>query len=174
MLKLSKNLIISLSVLLTSYWYPNDLNITTFPLLIYYIFNVSNNSWDMIIHHISAIMVGLSMNYSYNLEDITTTTIVARHLINTEIPSVFLHLIDIGYHNIIVKIGFIITFIYFRMIKLPWILIFDNETCYFCINNNNYICGSNDLCHILWSIGIFNILLINTIWYTKMMLKNNF
>lgn len=179
-MKTVMNMIMCCGMLMTSYCYPNDLDILsmcTIPLLIYCVIDIRGNSWDMVIHHISTLFAGLAMNYTYVDRDIDTATIVAKNLILTEISTVFLDLIHLGYRNLLIKLGFAITFTYFRAIRLPWVMVYDSDTCYFCIDSKDYVCGTNDLCHILWSVGVFNLLMLNTMWYgrliTKILKKNN-
>lgn len=168
------NMFMCFAMLTASYFYPNNLDILslwTIPLWIYCIIDARGNSWDMIIHHVSTIFTGLAMNYSYPERDIIITGFVARNLIHTEISTIFLDLIHLGYRNFMVKLGFFITFTYFRVLRLPWIFIYDNNTCYFCINRKDYVCGTNNICHIMWSIGMVNLLMLNTMWYGKLIRK---
>lgn len=178
-LKTMYNILMCFMMIITSYYYPTDLDalaLCTIPLLIYCVIDIYGNSWDMVIHHISTLFTGLAMYYTYDDRDIYTATLVARNLIWTEVSTIFLDLIYLGYRNLLVKLSFVVTFTYFRAIRLPWVIVYDSDTCYFCIDNTDYVCGANELCHIIWSIGIFNLLMLNTMWYGKLlskMLKKN-
>ena len=168
------NIAMCLTMLSVSYLYPNDLDIlkiSTHPLLLYCVLDIAGNSWDMVTHHVSTIMVGLAMNYSYSTQNNAVTSTVVRSLILTEISTIFLDLIYLGYRHFLVKLGFLITFTYFRVIGLPWLFIFNSETCYFCTGRENYVCDSKTLSHMMWSIGILVLMLLNCMWFSKLIMK---
>ena len=167
------------TMLSVSYLYPTNLStltVSAYPLLLYCVLDIPGNSWDMVIHHISTLMTGLTMNYSYEDRVTAVTLTIARSLIFTEISTIFLDLIHLGYRHLLIKLGFLITFTYFRVMRLPWIFVFNSETCYFCTDRVDYVCGSGDLCHMMWSIGITTLMLLNSMWFCKLirkMLKKN-
>lgn len=173
------NMVMCMTMLSASYLYPTDLSTLTmsaYPLLLYCVLDLAGNSWDMVIHHISTLMAGLAMNYAYEARETAITLTVARGLVFTEISTLFLDLIHLGYRHMLIKLGFLVTFTYFRVVRLPWLFVFNSETCYFCTGPANYVCDSSDLCHLMWSIGITTLMLLNSMWFCKLirkMLKKN-
>ena len=169
------NMVMCTNMIIVTYFYPTDLDmmsLSAYPLFLYCILDLVGNSWDMVIHHISTLMTGLAIYcYRYESQDVATTALVVNSLILTEISTIFLDLIHLGYRHVFIKLGFLFTFTYFRTIGLPWLLIFDSNTCYFCMNATNYVCDSNMLCHLMWSLGISNIMLLNTMWFYKLIMK---
>jgi hypothetical protein len=112
----------------------------------------------------------------YETQNTAVFGVVARSLIFTEVSTIFLDLIHLGYRHLFIKIGFLATFTYFRVLGLPWLFILNPETCYFCIDREDYVCGSNSLCHLMWSTGIATLMLLNSMWFCKLirkMLKKN-
>jgi len=161
-------------MLSASYMYPTNLSIVStasYPLLLYCILDIAGNSWDMVIHHISTIIVCLTLHNTYSLQEITTTLEVTNNLMFTEVSTIFLNFIHLGYKHLLIKLGFLLTFTYFRVIKLPWIFIFNEETCYFCVDRKSYVCGSSDLCHFMWRTSIITLMLLNSMWFCKIIRK---
>ena len=169
-----------ITMLLAGYFYPGNLDVMSlsgYPLLIYCVLDIPGNSLDMIIHHISTLMAGLALGSStYETQNLPSTRIVIQSLIFTEVSTIFLDLIHLGYRHMIIKLGFFLTFTYFRVLGLPWLFILNPETCYFCTDRKDYVCDSNSLCHLMWSTGIFTLMLLNSMWFCKLirkMLKKN-
>jgi hypothetical protein len=167
-------MVMCMTMLLATYIYPNDLSMlskSAYPLLLYCVLDITGNSWDMVIHHIATLMAGLAMHNTYELQETTVTLTIAKSLILTEISTIFLDLIHLGYRHLLIKLGFIVSFTYFRVIRLPWLLIFNKEVCYFCVDRKDYICGSNDLCNFMWSTGIVTLMSLNIMWFCKIISK---
>jgi hypothetical protein len=169
------NMVMCSTILTVASFYPTDLNMigaSAYPLFVYCIVDIIGNSWDMVIHHISTVMVGLVLHYyRYESQDLLTTCLVARSFISTEISTLFLDLIHLGYRHILIRLGFLLTFTYFRVFRLPWLLILSPDTCYFCTERTNYICGPNQFCHMLWSTGSITLMSLNTMWFYKLLRK---
>ena len=161
-------------MLYTGYQYPTNLemmSLATCPLIGYCILDIIGNSWDMIIHHISTIVITVSLHYSYNTQDTLVASKVARDLMFTEVSTVFLDFIHLGYSSIVIKILFLLSFTYFRIIQIPLLLIINSDTCYFCKEPIDFVCSTNIICHMTWSISILSLMLLNIMWFLKIIQK---
>lgn len=167
-------LIMCLWILYVCFFHPDDvliLGLTSYPLCVYCLIDIPGNTTDMIIHHFSTIVTTASLHYSYPDKSLELTAKVTNALMCTEVSTIFLNLIHLGYKHIFIKLLFLFTFTYYRIYKIPDLLILNSDTCYFCNNENNYVCNDNVICHIGWSMSTINLMALNVIWYIKILRK---
>lgn len=165
-----------LGIIYCSIVYENDLIMLRnckYILALFCMLDIYNNSREMILHHISTIFLGYILHVaSYsNLEEyqiymITKTTTV---FMQTEISTLPLNMIYLGYKNSIVKNLFVATFFYFRIIRLPWYLIFLPDTCYYCFFYEHPI--EKIGLQYLWVFSTVVLMGLNIYWSKKILMK---
>lgn len=164
------NIFACTTVLCVSYLYPTNLtamHIGSLPILLHCIIDLSNNTSDMIVHHIAAIITICILGITYEGQDDLAKALVARTFINTEISTISLNLYQMGYNNSLIKILFIMTFFYYRIVQLTRILFFYPETYYW----STAICGTNKGCFEWWVRSTGAIVCLNFYWFRKIIKK---
>ena len=174
--------VLYMGILSCTYTHGNDLIVLRnckYILTTYCIADLYGNTLEMVIHHIATILLGYILhNASYRdltLEQNNLLTDYTTVLLQTEISSIPLNLIYLGYKNKVTKALFITTFFYFRMVKVPEILIFNPDTCFYCKYNKTHpveIMFSDSLfCYYSWVFSTLVLLSLNCIWMVKIIHK---
>ena len=173
--------VLYVGVLSCTYIYSNNLIILrncNYILIAYCITDIRGNTLEMIIHHVATILLGYSIhNASYRdltLEQNNLLTDYTTVLLQTEISSIPLNLIHLGYKNKYTKVIFISTFFYFRMVKVPEILIFNPDTCFYCQYETHpieIVFSDSLFCYYSWVFSTLALLSLNCIWMVKIVRK---
>ena len=167
------NMIMCTAMLSVSRLYSSDLDTittATYPLFFYCIVDIPFNTWDMIFHHICTLMIGYVLNVRYPGQNTEATLVLAKAFIDTEISTVFLDLMYLRCRHPMIKVSFITTFLYYRIIRLTNLLFFNPTTCYFC-DQSDFICDDNTKCHIAWVTSTTSLLVLNLFWFAKILGK---
>ena len=167
------NMIMCISILSISHFYPSDMNtmtIATYPLFIYCIVDIPYNRWDMVLHHSFTLILGLTLSFDYVGKNEDLTLMVSKTFIDTEISTIFLNMLYLGYNQALIRISFITTFFYYRIICILFLLFINPSTCYFC-NQSDFVCGNDISCNKLWIISTIGLSSLNIFWFVKI-LKN--
>lgn len=166
-------MIMCITMLSITQLYPSDLytiTISTYPIYIYCIVDIYYNTWDMILHHVFTLMLGYVLSIRYIGQNEELIIVMAKAFINTEISTLFLNLLHLRYKHILIKISFITTFFYYRIICIMFLLFINPTTCYFC-NQSDFICGDDTGCHVIWPICSGGLMTLNIFWLTKILGK---
>lgn len=170
------NSVMCLGVIYCSIVYENDLIMLRnckYVLALFCLVDMYKNSREMVLHHIATIFLGYILHVAShtNLEPhetyiLTKTTTV---LMQTEVSTLPLNLLHLGYKNSIVKSLFVSTFFYFRMIRVPWYLISSPSTCYYCayIGHPMY----KIKLEYIWTFSTLTLLGLNAYWMNKIVRK---
>lgn len=167
------NMIMCMSMLSISRLYPSDLHIMTIatcPLLVYCIIDTPFNTLDMILHHTFTLMTGYVLNVRYSGQNEEITLVIAKAFIDTEISTIFLNLMYLRYRHFLVKFSFIVTFFYYRIICIIFLLFINPTTSYFS-DQSGFICGEDAGCHAMWSVSTLGLCSLNIYWFVKILEK---
>jgi hypothetical protein len=173
--------LICLGLLSCSYIYSDNLIVLRnckYFLAAYCVADVYGNTLEMIIHHTATILLGYILHIaSYtelSLQEKDMLTITTVVLMQTEISTIPLNMMYIGYKNNFMKAIFIISFFYFRIIRVPRMLVSNKDTCFYCpykIHPIETICLDNLFCYYSWVFSTLVLLSLNLIWMVKIVLK---
>lgn len=167
------NMIMCMTMLTISRLYPSDLDsvtLATYPLFAYCIIDIPFNTWDMIFHHVCTLMIGYTLNVRYPEQNTDVTLVLAKSFIDTEISTILLDMMYLGYRHRLIKLSFVATFFYYRIISLVFLLFINPTTCYFC-NLSDFICGDDTRCHISWVVSTLGLTSLNVFWFAKILVK---
>ena len=136
------------------------------PLLITYCLLDIRNSRDMIIHHISTIVLNITFYYvavnNSRLTKIEAETFnkIIKAFLDVEFSTVFLALIHLGYRHLAIKLAFFLLFGYYRIFNLTWLITVDYQPSYL-----SSICQTSNICYLSWYLGCYPIIILNYYWY---------
>jgi len=167
------NMIMCVSMLSISRLYPSDshaITLVTYPLLVYCIIDIPYNTWDMILHHTFTLMIGYVLNVRYSGQNDEITLVIAKAFIDTEISTIFLNLMYLRYRHFLIKFSFIVTFFYYRIICIIFLLFISPTTSYFS-DQSEFICDNDTKCDIAWVTSTTSLMVLNLFWFTKILGK---
>ena len=149
------------------FWYqqlPDLLYIS--PVLVLYCLLDLHNSADMIIHHISTVLLNVTFWYiNYNLQYLSGSEQQAISQIVTsffmvEVSTIFLALLHLKYRNWLIKLLFVGSFSYYRVVSLSYVLYTHYQPRYLPL-----ICQADPVCRFSWYLGCLPVLLLNYYWF---------
>ena len=161
-------LFLYISMIIRSWFFTMEVfnyNIYCYIVSVYSFFDLWFRKMDMKIHHIASICCALcgtylrDNNYILTYEQDLYYRNILQTILDVEVSSLFLTLVYLGYKNIIIRLMFAGTFIYFRNYKLTK-LVLNQNTHYFM---EEYIC-KDKFCMNLWYFGIYTLTLLNWYW----------
>jgi hypothetical protein len=162
-----------------SYVYEHDLEQLSnchYILMIYCLIDMYNcRKFDMRLHHIATIMIGYVL-YKTVLLDPTNIVLskTTSILMKTEISTIPLTILHMGYKNIFIKTLFVLIFLYVRTYSVTYYLVIKRDTCFYCYDNSHPIynvCENNNLCMFSWVFSTSILILLNNYWTVLMMLR---
>ena len=168
------SLAVSSLVVIFRYFVFTDLNDLVFlsPLLILYCLGDLRNSTDMVMHHLATVALNITFGYViYNRHYMTTedqesvASIVCRFF-EVEASTILLSLMHLGYRHIGIKLGFLFSFLYFRIYQVTWALLYQYNPLQI-----EAICQTSSGCYLNWYFGCITLVSLNYYWFWLIICK---
>jgi hypothetical protein len=135
------------------------------PLLILYCLLDLRNTPSMVLHHIATVLLNVTFwfvahNIEY-LDDVTRTSVgqIVGGFFDLETSTILLAFMHLGYRHLYLKLLFVATFVYYRLINLGGLLMWEYDPRYI-----TDICRGNNFCYYSWYLGCPPLVLLNYYW----------
>jgi len=170
------NTAMCLGIIYTSVVYENNLVMLRnckYILTMFCIGDIYGNSREMILHHIATIFLG----YMLHIATYTELTIEEKYILSkatsvlmqTEISTLPLNMLHLGYKNKLMKLAFAISFFYVRIIRIPFYLVISPDTCYYCYRDEHPV--EKLQVYYIWNFSILSLLGLNIMWMFRIIKK---
>ena len=142
------------------------------PILVLYCMLDLNNSRDMILHHVATILLNINLLYvNQNLSklkpiDQPSVFQITSAFFLVETSTIWLSLLHLKCRNVFFQMMFIASFIYYRIIYLPYLLW--NKYQYHFIDA---VCEKDMICRNSWYFGSGTLIGLNFYWLCIILFK---
>lgn len=132
----------------------------------------SLNNFDMVLHHLSTIMLNIScFSVHQNLHRLSSTEQqdvfdITSSFFLVEMSTIWLALMHLGFRNWVVRLLFLSTFIYYRIGYLTYLLWTRYQTRFITV-----LCQDSCLCRANWYLGSTTLITLNYYWLCVIVLK---